>query len=752
MPPSEEQPRPDPPAAGGRRAARRGERRMLFLVFAVALAVRLAYAWQIRGLPTQHQLVMDAQRYDELARQILGGGWRPREAFYQAPLYPYLLAAAYAVSGRSVVAVRLLQCLVGALTAVLAALAASRLGGSSGSDGDGGDGGARRRLALAGVAGFLAALYAPAVFYAPLLLKTVPLLFLESAALVALLPASGRAPSAARCLAAGCLLGGAALLQETLLVLVPAAAVYVLAATGTSRRWRPAAALALVAGGGLSLAPAALFNLAASGELLLTSSQGGMNFYIGNATGANGTYRPLSSGSQTPERQKEDAQRLAAALAARRSGRPVAPASLTPAAVSHIFWREAAHQVAADPAAWLRLLLRKTRLFWNAYEIPDAEGFRVYRRASSVLRFDPVVFGLLAPLAAVGLAALAKAGGTPAGPAARRGALLLALLTLAAAAAVTLFFIFGRYRLAVVPFLVPLAAAGILELIEMTTRGGGGGRRAALRPAVDLVLLAGAGLAVNLPCWSPAEIRQQDAVIEYNLGTAAIRWAESSYAAAPHGAGGRMDARRLGAALGLAARAAGYFDAAARDGGGFFAADLEWATARARHGSYLANSGQPGAALADFRAARQRLLASLAAAGAGSDPELDRAARALLASLDLDGAATLTNIGLGLIQAGQLDRAEDVLVRARSLGPNLPGPEGTLALCWFERGLAARRAGADREARDLLGGSSLAYRRAARLAAAAGRGDLEALYRRGLAAAQAQLRAQPAKQPAAQAQ
>jgi hypothetical protein len=213
-----------------------------------------------------------------------------------------------------------------------------------------------------------------------------------------------------------------------------------------------------------------------------------------------------------------------------------------------------------------------------------------------------------------------------------------------------------------------------------------------------------------------------------------------------------MDARRLGAALGLAARAAGYFDAAARDGGGFFAADLEWATARARHGSYLANSGQPGAALADFRAARQRLLASLAAAGAGSDPELDRAARALLASLDLDGAATLTNIGLGLIQAGQLDRAEDVLVRARSLGPNLPGPEGTLALCWFERGLAARRAGADREARDLLGGSSLAYRRAARLAAAAGRGDLEALYRRGLAAAQAQLRAQPAKQPAAQAQ
>src|ERR1700722_2542755 len=120
-------------------------RRLLLVVFAVGLAVRLMYAWQIRDLPTQHKLVMDAQHYDELARQILDDGWVPRQAFYQAPLYPYLLAAVYAGSGRSLLAVRLLQCLAGALAAVFAAIAAARLT-EGGPIADGGEGDERRQL------------------------------------------------------------------------------------------------------------------------------------------------------------------------------------------------------------------------------------------------------------------------------------------------------------------------------------------------------------------------------------------------------------------------------------------------------------------------------------------------------------------------------------------------------------------------------------------------------------------------------
>jgi tetratricopeptide (TPR) repeat protein len=774
---SQERPPGISPATARARAdeepRRRAARWLLPAVFVLALAVRLAFSHEIRDLPTLHQLVMDAQRYDALARDVLDHGWRPREPFYQAPLYPYLLAAVYAVAGRSPAAMRVVQALAGAITAVLAAVAAGRLS-------------RRRATAAAAVAGMLAALYAPAVFYTPLLLKTVPVLLLESAALVLLLPPPGRRMTAARALAAGCALGGAALLQESLLVLAPAAALFVLAAgsngeaafgerhnppapedraatrelvsddggpsptapdpepaaSGGSRHgqeWqrRLAAALGLGAGAALALAPATLLNYAAGGELLLTSSQGGMNFYIGNARGATGTYAALSPGSQAPEQQRADARRLAAAFASRERGRPVAPGALTPAEISRIFWHETGRQIAADPGAWLRLLLRKLRLFWNTYELPDAEGFRVYRRESTLLRCDPAVFGMVAPLAAVGLAALVREGR-------RREAALLALLAAAACAAVVTFFVFGRYRLAVVPFLLPLAAAGVLELAEVCTRARATGWRTAARPAQDLALLAAAGLVVNLPCYPAAEIRRQDAVIEYNLGTAATSWSEDSYAdfrrlAAGGGAASPAARRRLAEAVEEASRAAAYLEAAAGASPGFLAAELEWAVARERRASYLADAGGYGEAAADLDAARQRLGAALAAGQASGAPELDREARRTLAELAAADATALNDLGVERLAAGELDAAEQVLARAAAMAPDLPGPRGSLALCWFQRGRAARQRGAVADAARRFRLSREAYRRAVGLAESAGRGDLAALYRRGLAAVEAEI-------------
>ena len=744
----------------GRGSACRQSRHSLLIaaVFVLALAVRLVFTFEIRELPTLHELVMDAQRYDALARDILDHGWRPREAFYQAPLYPYLLAAVYAATGGSLTAMRLAQALVGALTAALTALAGGRLWERAAGDDD--RPGRGHSAAAAAIAGVLAALYAPAVFYTPLLLKTVPALCFESAALVLLLPPSRRGLSPARALAAGAALGGAALLQESLLLLAPAAALYVLAAgddpaqdpAGDTKRWRaapgrrrPAAtALALLAGAALAVAPAALLNYAASGGVLLTSSQAGMNFYIGNAHGATGTYAPLSSGSQVPERQRADAQRLAAVFASRERGRTVAPADLDPAAVSRLFWRQAWREIAADPGAWLRLMQRKLRLFWNAYELPDAEGFRVYRRESLLLRLDPVVFGTVAPLAAVGLLALGRGGRRR-----RRGALLLAVLTSAVCAAVVAFFVFGRYRLAVVPFLLPLAAAGVLELSAVLTRARAKFLGEAGRPALDLALLAAAGLAVNLPFFSTDQVRRQDAVIEYNLGVAANRWSEAAHAeslrlaAAAHGQTSPAVRESLAQAVSRTTRATAYLEEAARTSPGFLAAEIEWAIARERRASYLAAAGQYAQAANDYLSARQRLAAAMTSAAgnaaAGADPELVEEARSLLASLEAGAAGAANNLGVQMIAAGQLDRAEATLARAVALAPGEAAPRGSLALCWHQSALAARRRGAKPEAERLLAASRDSYRQAVRLAEAAKRADLAALYRRDLAAVEAEI-------------
>jgi len=201
----------------------------------------------------------------------------------------------------------------------------------------------------------------------------------------------------------------------------------------------------------------------------------------------------------------------------------------------------------------------------------------------------------------------------------------------------------------------------------------------------------------------------------------------------------------------LASRAAGYFEEAARASPGFFAADLEWAGALERRGSCFAAAGAFDRAAADFSAARRRLAGALAAgrAGvdpdweavdpqrAGVDPELEREARRRLGTLDAAAATALSNKAVQLIAAGHLDQAAEALSRAVALGPDLPAPRGSLGLCWYEVGQAARRRGAQPEARRLFQQSLDAYRQAVLLAGAAGRPDLAALYGRGLELAKA---------------
>jgi hypothetical protein len=82
-------------------------------IFAVAFAVRLLHVMQIRSAPFFTVLMGDSHGYDEWAQRIAGGEWLGREVFYQAPLYPYLLGSIYAIAGRHLLLVRIVQIVIG---------------------------------------------------------------------------------------------------------------------------------------------------------------------------------------------------------------------------------------------------------------------------------------------------------------------------------------------------------------------------------------------------------------------------------------------------------------------------------------------------------------------------------------------------------------------------------------------------------------------------------------------------------------
>ncbi|HYU31567.1 MAG TPA: glycosyltransferase family 39 protein, partial [Thermoanaerobaculia bacterium] len=257
-------------------STRARSRAILLTILAVALALRLAHWWAVRDEPFFAQLAMDSQEYDRWAQEIAGGDWLGSQVFFQAPLYPYLLAVVYKLAGRSLDAVYLLQ--IAAAVAGIWALyrAARRM--------------AAERVGL--VAAGLAAVYGPFLFYDVQLLKESLAVAVTSFLLWAL---AGR-----RWLAAGILLGVLALLRENALLLVP----FLLPLAWSRERpgKSPAGLLkdggALVAGLVLALAPVALRNGLVGGDFLPTTFQGGVNFWIGNNPEADGTYRPVVPGKQ----------------------------------------------------------------------------------------------------------------------------------------------------------------------------------------------------------------------------------------------------------------------------------------------------------------------------------------------------------------------------------------------------------------------------------------------------------------------
>ncbi len=395
------------------------KRRTLLLAIALlALVLRLIYIWQISHAPFFHLRLGDAAAYHRWALRIVGGDWRGEGVFYQAPLYPYFLAAVYGVFGDGVAIVRFIQAVIGAGSCVLLAAAGMSLFGTWGA-----------------AAGVLLAIYPSAIFFDGLLEKTA-LVTCFTAALLYLLAER----ITFREFIAGIVLGLLALTRENALLLALPVVLWFLVA----ERRPPVAVAAFVAGCALVLLPVGVRNYSAGGEFHLTTSQFGPNFYIGNHAGANGLYDPLVAGHGSVTDERADATRLAEEAEGR---------TLSPGEVSSYWTARALDFIRAQPGAWLGQLARKLALAYNAVEIADTESQEVYAEWSSLLRvLAPLSFGVIVCLAAFGICMTAPSW---------RGLWFLHGIALTYTLSIVLFFVFARYRFPLVPVLVLLGAGGL---------------------------------------------------------------------------------------------------------------------------------------------------------------------------------------------------------------------------------------------------------------------------------------------------
>ena len=107
------------------------ERNILIAVFILALVLRISFLFFYGNHKfLQNQLyTSDAYSYDTIAANLLEGKGFVYDGLYarRGPAYPLFLAVVYVVSGRSYVAVRFVQAIIGALTSIIIYLLGKRL-------------------------------------------------------------------------------------------------------------------------------------------------------------------------------------------------------------------------------------------------------------------------------------------------------------------------------------------------------------------------------------------------------------------------------------------------------------------------------------------------------------------------------------------------------------------------------------------------------------------------------------------------
>jgi 4-amino-4-deoxy-L-arabinose transferase-like glycosyltransferase len=414
----------------------------LAAVLAAALVLRVATILGQRGDILFDYPVVDEEHYVALARALADGHGAGPEAWFQPPGLTYALAISFRAFGPGLLAPRLLQALVSTASCGLVFVVARRLF----SDG----------VALAAAA--VCALHGVLVFESYELLPPTWMLAADLLALWFLLRAGDeRTPKAA--LLAGVGLGVAAVFGPTVLPFVAVAALWLR---------RPVLVGALALGIALPIAPVAWGNWQRGHEVVLVSTNGGINFYLGNNAHTQDTLTI---------RPGEHWQAL--------DDEPIHAGFVTHAARSSWFYRRGLAFWREQPGAAVALYLRKLYLFFDGPEIPRDSDIYAVRDGSPLLgalvtRGPPwLPDGVLVPLALVGVVLCWSDR--------KRLAPVLAFVALQALV-VSAFFVTSRYRVPSLPVLAMLACAGIARLAgsSRSTRAAAAGGFFALALALNV--------------------------------------------------------------------------------------------------------------------------------------------------------------------------------------------------------------------------------------------------------------------------
>ncbi len=428
------------------------------LIFVGAFAARLVYLLQVKDLPFYYHPVLDAGFFHRWAAFRQQVSWVDQAVPFREPLYAYFLGLVYSVLRESMNLVRVIQCILGAATALLVYLTGRKIYG----------------LAAGIVGGILFALAGPALFFASELNEVTLTVFLLVAGAYLLVRANhGR--TYLNCGLSGLCLGAAFMSSFAAIAALPAWFIGCLASKNT--RVRRAAAVMVI---GFLIAPFCyhLFLLRTDQRTMLplrTSWQaflGGGNtggtaiqsWYEINVAGQEGAYRAIAMPSRI------EGQRDALRFAVIEN-----PTIETPVEAHRHWGRRAMEDLASAPLAYLGTYFTKLGLFWGRSQPPANLDMRFLAKYSWLLKTRVFSFAVIATLGLAGLVL-----GT------RRELLHLSIFIPLSSLIIAVFLVSDAGKIMVLPFLCVFSGYLVSELVRRLRRSETG-RAAALIATVVVV-------------------------------------------------------------------------------------------------------------------------------------------------------------------------------------------------------------------------------------------------------------------------
>lgn len=450
---------------------------VLLILFAVAFSVRFLLLTQIKDSPLYSPVVPGTDQYNfyQMGMRVARGEAVGQSPFSTPPLYIYYLGAIFKIFGINLFLVRIVQILIGSISCLLIYVIAYWVFGKT----------------SAVIAGLIAGFYGVFLFYEVSFLGSFLVIFFSLLTLFFAILAIQKT-KAWLLLLSGLFLGFSALARPNMLVVSLGIILWLfseqkaLALKGIS--------LFLI-GVILAIVPVTVRNYRLSGDIVLITSHGGINFYLGNNPKATATlWVPQESGGT-----QQGALDYAEKMAEKNMGR-----NLSISEISNYWYKEGLKYIIHQPFGYLKLLAKKIFYFWNAFEIPLDNNFYFAREYTSLLKLPWVSFFLVSPLALLGMALALRGKNT----AAMR---LLLFFVFFYFISVILFYVTSRYRLPIVPAAIIFASFSVVTIL------------AEFKSKNFRLLLSYLGILVALfiftrPAWLKAGGNFNYAVSYYKLG------------------------------------------------------------------------------------------------------------------------------------------------------------------------------------------------------------------------------------------